>query len=96
MSNLKVSDIVVKKLKQEDDELTFAIKDTVSRFAKDYFGQDDNVIVEIQGVDKDGFERMSVMLQGIIPVNTTKILTTKDSYFDDDFDERNNVSLLIP
>lgn len=88
-TNCKVTDIQVKKLKQDDDECDFAIKATVTRTpSDDGYGDDDkNVNIEIQGCDVDGFERTSIFLEGTVPVGTTKTLTARETYYDDDFDE---------
>jgi len=88
--NCKVSDIAIKKLNEDDDgEVTFSIKATVARFpSDDGYGDDDkNVSIEIQGIDIDGFERISIFLGGKVPVGTTKTLTQKETYYDGDFDE---------
>lgn len=89
MANCKVTDIQVKKLKEEEGEFDFAIKATITRtLSDDGYGDDDkNVIIEIQGCDIDGFERTNIFLEGTVPVGTTKTLTKRDTYYDDDFDE---------
>lgn len=89
MANYKVSELSVKKLKVDGNEVTFAIKATVTRLShpEGFDDNDNNLMVHIQGLDEDGFERESVFLDGKVPVGTTKTLTKKEFYSDGDFDE---------
>jgi ArsR family metal-binding transcriptional regulator len=49
---------------------------------------DEDVTVEIQGVDADGFEIISIYLSGKVSFNTTKTLTDREDYQDkDEFDQ---------
>jgi len=54
---LSVQNIAVKVLKTdlEDNEVSFAVKADVTNIKKDDY-DDEDVTVEIQGVDVDGFE----------------------------------------
>ena len=88
-TNCKITDIQVKKLKEDDSEVSFAIKATITRVLSiDGYGDDDkDVMIEIQGCDTEGFERTTIYLEGTVPVGTTKTLTKRDTYFDGDFNE---------
>lgn len=88
-TNCKVTDIQVKKLKEDDGEVSFAIKATITRILSiDGYGDDDkDVMIEIQGCDAEGFERTIIFLEGTVPVGVTKTLTKRDTYFDGDFNE---------
>ena len=75
---LSVQNIAVKVLKTdlEDKEVSFAVKADVTNIKKDDY-DDEDVTVEIQGVDVDGFEILTVYLSGKVDFNTTKTLTDR-------------------
>lgn len=82
---LSVQNIAVKVLKTdlEDNEVCFAVKADVTNIKKDDY-DDEDVTVEIQGVDVDGFEILTVYLSGKVDFNTTKTLTDRTDYQDKD------------
>ena len=82
---IKVSNIAVKVLKvdDEDNEVSYAIKADITNMKDDEYSEED-VSVEIQGVDEDGFEIISVYLSGNVQFNTTKTLTDREDYQDKD------------
>ncbi|VAX45629.1 Uncharacterised protein [Acinetobacter calcoaceticus] len=87
--SVKVDNIATKVLKVnlEDNEVSFAIKADITNF-KDSEYSDEDVTVEIQGVDADGFEIISIYLSGKVLFNTTKTLTDREDYQDkDEFDQ---------
>ncbi|MFV5372637.1 hypothetical protein [Acinetobacter pittii] len=87
--SVKVDNIATKVLKVnlEDNEVSFAIKADITNF-KDSEYSDEDVTVEIQGVDADGFEIISIYLSGKVSFNTTKTLTDREDYQDkDEFDQ---------
>jgi len=86
---VKVSNIAVKVLKvdDEDNEVSYAVKADITNIKDDEYSEE-NVSVEIQGVDEDGFEIVSVYLSGNVQFNTTKTLTDREDYQDkDEFDQ---------
>lgn len=86
---IKVSNIAVKVLKvdDEDNEFSYAVKADITNIKDDEYSEE-NVSVEIQGVDEDGFEIVSVYLSGNVQFNTTKTLTDREDYQDkDEFDQ---------
>ena len=86
---IKVSNIAVKVLKvdDEDNEVSYAVKADITNIKDDEYSEE-NVSVEIQGVDEDGFEIISVYLSGNVQFNTTKTLTDREDYQDkDEFDQ---------
>ncbi|MEG0347604.1 MAG: hypothetical protein RR605_06070 [Acinetobacter sp.] len=86
---IKVSNIAVKVLKvdDEDNEVSYAVKADITNIKDDEYSEE-NVSVEIQGVDEDGFEIVSVYLSGNVQFNTTKTLTDREDYQDkDEFDQ---------
>ncbi|MDT8390112.1 MAG: hypothetical protein RRC34_06345 [Lentisphaeria bacterium] len=72
---MKVSDIATKVIEEEDDfgDTSFAIK---ARIEND--SEDEDVYIELQGIDSDGFEIHEVVLSGKIPLGGSRVLTTKD------------------
>ena len=87
--NIKVSNIAVKVLKvdDEDNEVSYAVKADITNIKDDEYSEE-NISVEIQGVDEDGFEIISVYLSGKVQFNTTKTLTDREDYQDkDEFDQ---------
>ena len=72
-----VSNIAVKVLKREEDEgtLDFAIKADVANH-----GENEEVMVEIQGLDRDGFEVYALYLRGRVPRGSSKTLSIKEDY----------------
>lgn len=86
---LSVNNMAVKVLKTDldDNEVSFAVKADVTNIKKDDY-DDEDVIVEIQGVDADGFEILTVHLSGKVKFNSTKTLTDRIDYQDkDEFDQ---------
>ena len=77
----KVENIAVKLLKAEDDDVSYAIKADVTH-QKGEYDDDTDVIVEIQGIDRDGFEVLNVYLEGNVPFGQTKTLTKRVDYCD--------------
>ena len=73
----KVSDIAVKVLSVEDGSTSFSIKATVENQSGD-----EDVNVQLQGVDAEGFEIEVTYLSGHIPAGMTKTLTTR-GYIED-------------
>ena len=71
---MKVTDIQTKILEVEEeyDEIMFSIKATVENDSNDT-----EVMVVIQGLDSDGFEIHSEMLDGNIPIGKTRVLTSR-------------------
>ena len=69
-----VTDIAYKVIKEGEDEwVDVAIKATVENQS-----DDEDVMVELQGVDGEGFEVCSVYLDGRVPLGKSKVLTTKE------------------
>ena len=69
-----VTDIAYKVIKEDEDGLVdVAIKATIENQS-----DDEDVMVELQGVDKEGFEVYSVYLDGHVPLGKSKVLTTKE------------------
>ena len=86
---VKVSNIAVKVLKVDDEDnvVSYAIKADITNMKDDEYSEED-VSVEIQGVDEDGFEIISVYLSGNVQFNTNKTLTDREDYQDkDEFDQ---------
>ena len=54
-----------------DGDVKVSIKATVQSNS-----DDDEAFVEMQGVDQDGFELVSLVLTGHVPVRGTRVLTT--------------------
>lgn len=79
---VKVSNIAVKVLKVDDEDnvVSYAIKADITNMKDDEYSEED-VSVEIQGVDEEGFEIISVYLSGNVQFNTTKTLTDREDYF---------------
>ena len=71
----EVSNIAAKLISTDDEDVTVAIKATVKNNS-----DDESVIIEIQGVDADGFEIETVFLNGDIPIGGTRTLTTRLEY----------------
>ncbi|MCY3824553.1 MAG: hypothetical protein OXG62_11860 [Nitrospinae bacterium] len=72
----EVSDIAYKVIKEHEDEgdwVDVAIKATVENNS-----DDEEVMVELQGVDREGFQVCSAHLFGRIPSRKSKVLTTKE------------------
>ena len=71
---MKVTDIQTKILEVEEeyDEIMFSIKATVENDSNDT-----EIMVVIQGLDSDGFEIHSEMLDGNIPIGETRVLTSR-------------------
>ena len=69
-----VTDIAYKVIKEDEDGLVdVAIKATIENQS-----DDEDVMVELQGVDREGFEVYSVYLDGHVPLGKSKVLTTKE------------------
>jgi hypothetical protein len=76
---MTIEDIATKILKEEDGEFSYAIKALVENDS-----DDEEVSIEIQGLDEDGFEIYSLYLSGIIPIGESKYLTTREDYAEPD------------
>lgn len=72
-----VSDISTKKFKDSEGDISLAVKATVKNLS-----DDSDVFIEIQGIDEDGFEMLSIELSGEVPVGESKVLTTREEYID--------------
>ncbi|CAM4343103.1 hypothetical protein F901_02094 [Acinetobacter dispersus] len=86
---VKVDNIAVKILKihDEENEISYAVKADVTNIRDDEYSNEE-IGVEIQGVDLDGFEIISIYLSGKVQFNTTKTLTDREDYQDkNDFDQ---------
>ena len=69
-----VTDIAYKVIKEnEDGWVDVSLKATVENQS-----DDEEVMVELQGVDGEGFEVHSVFLDGHVPIGKSKVLTTKE------------------
>jgi hypothetical protein len=80
---VKVSNIETKIIKDvdEDGEITFAIKALVEN---EFTDEDENVYVTVQGLDGEGFVVHEIDLSGKIPFGTSKVLTAKEDYFENE------------
>ena len=76
-----VSNIAVKILKFDEDEneVSYAIKAEVSNTKDDEYS-DEDVSVEIQGVDAEGFEILSIYLSGHVKFDSDKVLTDREDH----------------
>ncbi|WP_120429740.1 hypothetical protein [Acinetobacter baylyi] len=86
---VKVDNIAIKILKvnNEENEISYAVKADVTNIRDDEYSNEE-VSVEIQGVDIDGFEIISIYLSGRVQFNTTKTLTDREDYQNkNDFDQ---------
>lgn len=86
---VKVDNIAIKilKVKNEENEISYAVKADVTNIRDDEYSNEE-VSVEIQGVDIDGFEIISIYLSGRVQFNTTKTLTDREDYQNkNDFDQ---------
>lgn len=75
----EVSDIKTKILKKEKNEILFSIKATVRNLT-----DDEEVFVELQGIDDEGFEIFPLTLTGHIKPGEERTLTSSyiiDQYF---------------
>ena len=72
---VKVSNIAVKVLKVDDEDnvVSYAIKADITNMKDDEYSEED-VSVEIQGVDEDGFEIISVYLSGNVQFRCCRLL----------------------
>ena len=67
----------------EENDVSFAVKADVTNIKKDDY-DDEDVTVEIQGVDIDGFEILTVYLSGKVAKKKKKTLTDRTDYQDKD------------
>jgi len=76
---LKVSNIATKLISTDDEGgvISFSIKALVENDT-----DETGVLVELQGLDSDGFEIYDLILEGNIPVERSMVLTTKEDYVD--------------
>ena len=80
---ITASDIATRVVSEDEDGISFAIKTLVQN------GSDDpELYVILQGLDSDGFEIYDVMLEGTIPIGTSKVLTTRKDYVDKELFEQ--------
>ena len=80
---VEVTNIGVKVLKvdYDDNQVSYAIKADVTNLRDDEYS-DEDVTVWLQGIDSDGFEILSLYLEGNVKLNTTKTLTDRKDYCD--------------
>ncbi|TCM66802.1 hypothetical protein EC844_11192 [Acinetobacter calcoaceticus] len=76
---VSVNDIAVKILKFDEVEkkVSFAIKAQVSNTQSDEYS-DEDVSVEIQGVDAEGFEILTINLSGHVKFDSSSVLTDRE------------------
>ena len=80
---ITASDIATRVVSEDENYMSFAIKALVQN------GSDGTQLyVELQGLDSDGFEIYDVLLQGIIPIGASKVLTTREDYVDKELFEQ--------
>ncbi|MCD4769883.1 MAG: hypothetical protein K8R35_06935 [Bacteroidales bacterium] len=80
---MNVTEVKTKVISEENEYVSFAIKALVENNSKDT-----EVMVELQGLDNEGFEIFSIFLKGSIEVGESKILTLKEDYVKKDiFDQ---------
>ena len=71
----EVSNILVKVFPPDDVEnISFAIKATVQNWSVE-----ENVNIQLQGLDEEGFELADVRLHGTVGIGKERTLTTRDS-----------------
>ena len=71
----EVTDILVKVLSPHDvEDIRFAIKATVYNLSVE-----ENVNIQLQGLDEEGFELATVHLNGTVGIGKTRTLTTRDT-----------------
>ena len=82
---MKVSDIVTKVIKKEDEDgdISFAIKALIENDS-----DDEDIYVNLQGLDSDGFEIYDVTLTGKISIGKSNTLTTKVTYINKELFEQ--------
>ena len=74
---ITVNDIATRVVSEDEDDFSFAIKALVQN------GSDDpEVFITLQGLDSDSFEIYEVILEAIIPIGASKVITTRESYVD--------------
>ena len=70
---MHIINIATKILNEEDGEIEFSVKILVeNKF------DDPDVILEIQGLDSEGFEIFDIIVTGNVPFGNKKSLTTRD------------------
>ena len=80
---ITANDIATRVVSEDEDGISFAIKVLVQN------GSDDpEVFITLQGLDSDGFEIYDVILEGTIPIGTSKVLTTREDYVDKELFEQ--------
>ncbi len=80
---ITVDDIATRVVSADEDDFSFAIKALIQN------GSDNpRVFVELQGLDSDGFEIYDVILESIIPIGASKVLTTREDYVDKELFEQ--------
>ena len=70
MEYYEVTDIADKVISEQDGWVKVAIKATIENQS-----DDKHVVLEIQGVDSEGFAIDSIHLSGLVPIGQSKILT---------------------
>lgn len=74
-SMIAAYDIDTRVISEDESEISFAIKAVVQNRS-----DDPKVVVELQGLDRDGFAIYDAILEGTIPIGTSRVLTDrKDS-----------------
>ena len=74
---ITVHDIATRVVSEDEDDFSFAIKALVQNES-----DDSELYVTLQGLDSDGFEIYEVILEAIIPIGASKVITTRERYVD--------------
>ena len=69
---MRISDVKMKIVSTDGENVDFAIKALVFNDSRD-----DDVLLDIQALDEEGFGLYTLYLEGIIPVGESRVLTTK-------------------
>lgn len=69
---LTISNICTKHITEDDDDVKIAIKLDVENNS-----EDEQIYVDLQGIDADGFELDSTILSAKVPVGSKKTITTQ-------------------
>lgn len=72
---MKINDLATKIISEEDGYISFAIKAQVENNS-----HNEEISIELQGLDSDGFVFAEIRLEGNIPLNESKILTAKKDF----------------
>ena len=69
---ISVHDIATRVVSEDEDYISFAIKALVQNES-----DDSELYVTLQGLDSDGFEIYEVILEAVIPIGASKVITTE-------------------